>query len=59
MTEFLTISCPHCDQEFQIPFDVDEGASEFIVDCEICCRPMTVKVRVRGGDVASIEITAA
>ena len=49
MLDSLTIICPHCGEGFQIPCDADEGAAEFVVDCEICCRPMTVKVRVRDG----------
>ena len=51
------ISCPHCGESFQVPFDSDEGTAEFVVDCEICCRPMTVKVRVRDGEVEIEQVS--
>jgi cysteine-rich CPXCG protein len=59
MSEFLTITCPHCGEDFEISFDPNEGGSEFIIDCEVCCRPMTVAVRVRSGEVNSVEVQAA
>jgi len=57
--EFLTITCPHCGEDFEVSFDPIEGGSEFIIDCEVCCRPMTVSVRVRTGEVDSIDVQAA
>ena len=59
VSEFLTITCPHCGKDFEVSFDPDEGGSEFIIDCEICCRPMTVAVRVRSGEVDSVQVHAA
>ena len=59
VSEFLTITCPHCGEDFEVSFDPSEGGSEFIIDCEVCCRPMTIAVRVRAGEVNSIEVQAA
>ena len=59
MTESLPLTCPHCGEEFPLVFDPAEGTSEFVVDCENCCRPMTVRVRVQGGEVESVEVAAA
>jgi hypothetical protein len=59
VSEFLTITCPHCGEDFEIPFDPGEGGSGFIIDCEVCCRPMTVTVRLRAGEVNSVEVQAA
>jgi hypothetical protein len=59
VSEFLTITCPHCGEDFEISFDPSEGDSEFVIDCEVCCRPMTVAVRVRAGEVNSVEVQAA
>lgn len=58
MTESLTLTCPHCGEEFQLAFDPGEGTAEFVVDCEICCRPMTVRVRVNDGEVESQDVSA-
>ena len=57
MNEFLPITCPHCGEVFDIACGSSEGDSEFITDCEVCCRPMTVTVRVRpsGGESVSVQ----
>jgi transcription elongation factor Elf1 len=59
MNEFPTINCPHCGERFQISVETDDGNAEFVVDCEICCRPMTVSVRVKAGTVENVEISPA
>ena len=57
MNESLSIACPHCGETFSLAFDESEGSAEFIVDCEVCCRPMTVVVRVTNGDIDGWEVT--
>ena len=59
MSDFVAITCPHCGEAFEVPFDTDEGDAEFITDCEVCCRPMTVVVRVRAGRIDSVQVQAA
>ncbi|HTS17919.1 MAG TPA: CPXCG motif-containing cysteine-rich protein [Verrucomicrobiae bacterium] len=59
MSDFLAITCPHCGEEFDVPFDLSEGDAEFIVDCEVCCRPMTVTVHIHSGKIGSIDIQPA
>jgi transcription elongation factor Elf1 len=59
LTMAITITCPHCGEEFQLSCEPDEGTAEFVIDCEICCRPMTVAVRVTDGQVADVQVSAA
>jgi ribosomal protein S27E len=59
MSDFLAITCPHCGEDFQLAFDASEGSGQFTVDCEVCCRPMTVTVRVRDGEVEDSQVSAA
>jgi len=59
MGNFLTITCPHCGEDFQMPADPDEGSAEFVIDCEICCRPMTVTISVRGDVIEVVGVSAA
>ena len=56
MSEFLSIQCPHCGETFEIMQDAGEGNAEFVVDCEVCCRPMTVVVRLRGGEGVEVQV---
>ncbi|HEY8994811.1 MAG TPA: CPXCG motif-containing cysteine-rich protein [Lacunisphaera sp.] len=58
MNDALVIECPHCGETFSLAFDVSEGSAEFIADCEICCRPMTVSVRVDEGIIEDWEVRA-
>ncbi|HVM60959.1 MAG TPA: CPXCG motif-containing cysteine-rich protein [Verrucomicrobiae bacterium] len=59
MSDFLAITCPHCGEDFEVPFDPSEGGAEFVADCEICCRPMTIIVRARFGEVDAVEVRPA
>jgi hypothetical protein len=53
----LAITCPHCGETFTLAFEPSEGSAEFTVDCEVCCRPMTVSVRVADGEIEGFEVT--
>ena len=57
MNESLSIECPHCGETFSLAFDKSEGSAEFIVDCEVCCRPMTLVVRVAAGEIDDVIVT--
>lgn len=59
MAEPLAIQCPHCGEQFSLAFDATEGDSEFIIDCEVCCRPMTVTVQMESGEINQIQVSAA
>ena len=53
----LAISCPHCGESFTVAFDVSEGSAEFVIDCEVCCRPMKVAVGVSAdGEIESLDV---
>ena len=56
MHDSLSIECPHCGETFSLAFDLSEGSAEFTVDCEVCCRPMTVTVRVVDGEIEGVEV---
>lgn len=58
MRDSLTISCPHCGEEFSLAIDVSEGSAEFVVDCEVCCRPMTVALTINdSGELEGVDVT--
>jgi ribosomal protein S27E len=59
MNGFLTITCPHCGEDFKTAFDPSEGGAQFVVDCEICCRPISVTVRVRSGQIDDVQVAAS
>jgi phage terminase large subunit GpA-like protein len=57
MQDSLSIHCPHCGEAFGLAFDPTEGSAEFVVDCEICCRPMVVTLHVDdAGELESLDV---
>jgi Cysteine-rich CPXCG len=57
MDDAITIQCPHCGESFTLAVDLSEGSAEFVVDCEVCCRPMTVSLQVEDGELSGFEVT--
>jgi len=49
--------CPYCGQTNELPVDVSGGSiQEFVVDCEVCCAPITVRLKIRGEDVIALDV---
>jgi hypothetical protein len=58
MNDAISIECPHCGETFSLALDASEGSAEFTVDCEVCCRPMTVSVRINDdGELEGVDVT--
>lgn len=39
----IETTCPYCNEAISIPIDPGGGdTQETIVDCEVCCKPITV-----------------
>ena len=58
MNDSIALECPHCGESFSLAVDVSEGSAEFTVDCEVCCRPMTVAVRIADGAIEGVDVAA-
>jgi hypothetical protein len=58
--EEILIQCPQCGEEFAIQIETAvDGTVEMIEDCAVCCRPATVRVATKEGEVTALEIQAA
>jgi hypothetical protein len=44
--QFVTARCPYCGESFEARVEVSAGAQEYIEDCQVCCRPMSLSVEV-------------
>lgn len=43
-------TCPYCFQVLEAVVDPSQGASQrYVEDCEVCCRPCTLVVRITDG----------
>ncbi|MFT7373532.1 MAG: hypothetical protein ACI9T9_002232 [Oleiphilaceae bacterium] len=43
------ISCPYCGETISILLDCSIEEQEYIEDCQVCCRPITLKVESSDG----------
>ncbi len=44
MLDFQTIHCPYCGEPLDIAVDVSAGNQQYIEDCQVCCRPISMTV---------------
>ena len=45
-SELKTISCPYCGESIEIVIDTSVDQQQYIEDCQVCCRPITVNVSI-------------
>lgn len=49
MQEYLKtadIQCPYCGEMLEISIDCSAGSQEYVEDCQICCAPIEIAVKV-------------
>ena len=51
MIEEIGYTCPHCGEQVSALVDTSVEAQDYIEDCEVCCRPIRLLVRVEDGTV--------
>ncbi|MAM85477.1 MAG: CPXCG motif-containing cysteine-rich protein [Acidobacteriota bacterium] len=44
--ENRTIACPYCGQQLDVLVDPSIPRQEYVEDCQVCCRPITLQVTV-------------
>ncbi|MGE0384890.1 MAG: CPXCG motif-containing cysteine-rich protein [Gammaproteobacteria bacterium] len=49
------IQCPWCGERISMLLDLSVEEQEYVEDCEVCCSPILVRYRVRGGRVAGFQ----
>lgn len=57
LEEFDHFICPYCCQSNQLIVDITGGSNQqLIVDCEVCCAPIVVRIKLRGQRIQMIEV---
>jgi len=44
--EFVSVQCPYCGEAFGTTVDASAGASTYVEDCQVCCQPIEMELRV-------------
>ena len=53
------VSCPYCGETVEIALDPGSGTvQEYVEDCQVCCRPWTVRVHYAEDGAATVEVEA-
>ena len=56
MEHFFT--CPYCWEQISMILDNTEEISDYIEDCEVCCRPIELSFRFSGENLVNFEAKA-
>lgn len=49
------IACPYCLEQIEIIIDQSAGSQTYVEDCEVCCRPVLLDIRLDGSEVVSVS----
>jgi hypothetical protein len=50
------VSCPYCGEPIELVVDTSLAEQSYVEDCEVCCRPIVVRVATGDDDEASIRV---
>ncbi len=55
MEEYF-FSCPYCFESISMLIDKSIRTQTYIEDCEVCCNPIEVRVRVENNEVVEFDV---
>ena len=44
--EFVVVHCPYCGEAFETRADASAGSCSYVEDCQVCCQPIEMTLRV-------------
>ena len=50
------IACPYCGETITLVVDDSAGDQQYIEDCHVCCRPITVQLALDADDAAQVQV---
>ena len=53
-----SIGCPYCGETITILVDDSLPEQQYVEDCQVCCRPIVLKVSVDAGGDAVVLVTS-
>ena len=55
--EPVNTSCPYCGEPIDLLVDTSISKQNYIEDCQVCCKPITVRVVVDEDGFPSVEVS--
>jgi hypothetical protein len=53
---FDTIHCPYCGETIELAIDCSVGHQQYIEDCSVCCRPITITATASESGIDEISV---
>lgn len=54
--ETRAVSCPYCGEPIELVVDTSVAEQTYVEDCEVCCRPIVIRVTTGDDDQTSIRV---
>ncbi len=55
MLDSILITCPYCGERFEALVDGSGGDAEYVEDCAVCCRPITLRLSTDDGEGFALD----
>ncbi|WP_158881585.1 CPXCG motif-containing cysteine-rich protein [Rhodanobacter sp. L36] len=52
------ISCPYCGEPIEVLVDASAGDQNYVEDCQVCCRPITLNIHIDADGDAHVGATS-
>lgn len=52
------IDCPYCGESIVVLIDDSDSGSEYIEDCQVCCRPIVFRLTVSSMGETTVSVRA-
>ncbi|MFC3813367.1 CPXCG motif-containing cysteine-rich protein [Lysobacter sp. GCM10012299] len=56
MLPTVDVQCPYCGETITLVIDDSAGSQNYIEDCQVCCRPITVVVEFDEDGVPQADV---
>ena len=56
MLSYEDIECPYCGEWINLVLDTSAGPQQYIEDCQVCCRPISVNLDVDADGDAVVRV---
>lgn len=56
MLDFVDVQCPACGEPLQLAIDTSAGAQAYVEDCQVCCRPLLVRVSMDDDGLPDVAV---
>ncbi len=51
----FSLECPYCGETIEVLVDCTVLRQKYIEDCQVCCKPITISVKVEDDDTPQVE----